>query len=63
MRSPRYIMSVISVGSMSRIPTEILASRFLAGDSIAALMADYDITNEQVETALRYELVRELHPK
>jgi len=38
------------------IPTDAITSRFLGGDSIANLVLDYDLTQEHVETALRYEL-------
>lgn len=37
------------------IPTEALAERNRAGESISSLMADYGLTEEQVEAALRYE--------
>lgn len=39
------------------IRSDVVASRFLAGDSIADLIDDYNITQEQVEAALRYELL------
>ncbi len=37
------------------VPTEVIAERFQAGDSAAALARDYGITCEQVEAALSYE--------
>ena len=37
------------------IPTEAVAERFRAGESIADLAADYGLGNEQIETALRWE--------
>ena len=37
------------------VPTEVIAERFQAGDSTAALARDYGITCEQVEAALSYE--------
>jgi uncharacterized protein (DUF433 family) len=40
------------------IRSDVVASRFLAGDSIADLVDDYGITQEQIEVALRYELRR-----
>lgn len=39
------------------IPTRVLAQRFRAGDSVSALAVDYRITAEQVEDALRWELL------
>lgn len=38
------------------IPSDAIASRFVGGDSIAELVADYGISHEQIEVALRYEL-------
>jgi uncharacterized protein (DUF433 family) len=37
------------------IPTEILAERFVAGDTIGALAQDYRLRPEQIEWALRFE--------
>jgi len=39
------------------IRTEILVSRLRAGDSIAELRDDYGLAEEQVEEAIRYELL------
>lgn len=40
----------------TRIPAYIVAWRFaLAGESIAEIAADYDLTAEQVENVLRWE--------
>ena len=39
------------------IRTEVLASRLRAGDSIATLKHDYGLKEEQVEEAIRYELL------
>jgi len=41
--------------SGSGIPTDILFERHQAGDSVADLVADYDLTAEEVEEAIRYE--------
>ena len=40
------------------IPAECVADRFRAGESIAALMSDYGLRQEQVEAALRHEMRR-----
>ncbi len=37
------------------IPTDVVVERFRAGDSIIDLAEDYDITEEKVEEAIRYE--------
>lgn len=37
------------------IPTDVVIERFQAGDSILDLAEDYDITEEKVEEAIRYE--------
>ena len=37
------------------IPTESIAERFRAGDSIGDLAADFRLTQEQIESALRWE--------
>lgn len=37
------------------VRTEVIDSRFQAGDSIAELAKDYDVTAEHVEEALRFE--------
>jgi uncharacterized protein (DUF433 family) len=39
----------------TRIPTSIVAQRFLAGESPAALAKDYRISKEKIEAAIRYE--------
>jgi len=39
------------------IRTEVLASRLRAGDSIAELRDDYGLAEDQVEEAIRYELL------
>ena len=38
------------------VPTEVIAERLVAGDSLAHLAEDYGLTAEQVEAALRWEL-------
>lgn len=37
------------------VPTDMLFDRFRAGDSPAELAADYDLTPEEVDEAIRYE--------
>lgn len=41
------------------VPTEIVASRYKAGDSREALARDYRLTVDQIEEALRYEIPRQ----
>ena len=38
------------------VPTRALAARYKAGDSIATLSEDYDLTSREIEEAIRYEL-------
>ncbi len=40
------------------IPTEILAQRYKAGDSLEALAEDYGRRKEEIEEAIRYELLK-----
>ena len=40
------------------IPTEILAQRYKAGDSLEALADDYGRPKEEIEEAIRYELLK-----
>ncbi len=40
------------------IPTEILAQRYKAGDSMEALAEDYGRRKEEIEEAIRYELLK-----
>lgn len=37
------------------IPTEVIADRFLAGESIESIAADYEVEPLRVEAAIRYE--------
>ena len=39
----------------TRIPTSIIAQRFLAGEDPAALAKDYRIPKEKIEAAIKYE--------
>lgn len=39
----------------TRIPTSIVAQRFLAGEDAAALAKDYRISKDKIEAAIRYE--------
>lgn len=39
----------------TRIPTSVIAQRFLAGEDPAALAKDYRIPKEKIEAAIRYE--------
>jgi len=40
------------------VPTSAIANLFKAGDSIEAIRADYEITREQAEAAIRFEFFR-----
>ena len=40
------------------IMTHIMAGRFIAGESIASIAQDYELTKAQVEQAIRYELAK-----
>ena len=40
------------------IPTEILAQRYKAGDSLEALAEDYGRPRQEIEEAIRYELLK-----
>ena len=39
----------------TRIPTEVIAERYLAGESISELAYDYDLKEAEIDEALRYE--------
>lgn len=58
---PKHILidPLISFGRPTIVgtgaPTDVIAGRFYAGDSLATLAKDYGITKEKVEEALRYE--------
>lgn len=41
------------------IPTDVVADRYLGGDSIQKMAEDYDLSQEQIEAALRFERVLE----
>jgi uncharacterized protein (DUF433 family) len=43
------------------IPTDVIADRYLGGDSIKKIAEDYDLSKEHVEAALRFERVLEAH--
>ena len=46
------------------VETWVLRDRFVAGEHIAALCDDYDLSADEVEDALRYELTkRRKHPR
>jgi uncharacterized protein (DUF433 family) len=45
------------VTRVAGISTDVLAARMRAGESIEALCDDYAITHEQVEDAIRWELI------
>ncbi len=65
MREPRTEVRLISVDprvqfgrpclSGTGIPTAVVAERFVAGESMDSLVADYRIPQEQIEEAVRYE--------
>lgn len=38
----------------TRIPAEVIAGMYKAGDNIETLMRSYDITREQVEACIEY---------
>ena len=40
------------------IPVGVLAGRFWAGESVKEISKDYAVTVSQVETAIRFELIR-----
>jgi uncharacterized protein (DUF433 family) len=39
----------------TRIPTSVVAQRYLAGEDVKALARDYRITREKIEAAIKYE--------
>jgi len=41
------------------IPTDVVADRYLGGDGIKKMAEDYDLSQEQVEAALRFERLLE----
>jgi len=41
------------------IPTDVVADRFLGGDSVEMMAEDYDLSEEQIAAALRFERVLE----
>lgn len=41
------------------IPTDVVADRYLGGDSVKKMAEDYDLSKEQVEAALRFERLLE----
>lgn len=43
------------------IPTDVIADRYLGGDSIEKIAEDYDLSEEHIRAALRFERVREAH--
>jgi uncharacterized protein (DUF433 family)/transposase-like protein len=43
------------------IPTDVVADRYLGGESIKKIAEDYDLSKEHVEAALRFERVLEAH--
>jgi uncharacterized protein (DUF433 family) len=42
----------------TRVPASMLGARFAAGDSIADLVTDYELSESDIVEALRYELGR-----
>lgn len=58
---PRRVMidPLISFGrpvlAGTGVPTDVIAERFYAGETFDGLAKDYDVTEEQVEEAIRYE--------
>ena len=43
------------------IPTDVIADRYLGGDSIEKMAEDYDLSQEHVAAALRFERVLKAH--
>ncbi len=43
------------------IPTDVIADRKLGGDSVKKMAEDYDLSEEQIAAALRFERVFEAH--
>ena len=41
------------------IPTDVVADRFLGGDTVKEMAEDYDLSEEQISAALRFERVLE----
>jgi uncharacterized protein (DUF433 family) len=41
------------------VPTEVIAEQFRAGDPIASIAESYELRTDEVEAALRYELLVE----
>jgi len=41
------------------IPTDVIADRYLGGDSVEKMAEDYDLSEEHIRAALRFERVRE----
>jgi uncharacterized protein (DUF433 family) len=39
----------------TRIPTSVVAQRYLAGEGIGALARDYHIPKDKIEAAIKYE--------
>jgi uncharacterized protein (DUF433 family) len=42
----------------TRVPTSMLGARWAAGDTIAELSLDYELTDAEIVEALRYEMSR-----
>lgn len=43
------------------IPTDVIADRYLGGDSVKRMAEDYDLAEEQITAALRFERVLKAH--
>lgn len=54
----RMIMSGAPCIRGRRLSTEWITGRFSAGDSVASIAEDYDISTGEVEAAIRYEYRR-----
>lgn len=48
------IMSGVPVIAGTRTPVEVILGHLAAGDTEAAVMADYDLTMDQIHAALGY---------
>lgn len=48
------IMGGTPVIAGTRVPVEVVLGHLAAGDSVAVIMAEYDLTEEQIRSALGY---------
>ena len=48
------IMSGVPVIAGTRVPVEVILGHLAAGDTEATVIAEYDLTAEQIQTAFEY---------